>query len=235
MALSFIGWLSGLTATGVFLFSIIFGLFAIFKARKTKSNPLLYLGLTYFFAGLIFTGDFLDFVTVLLTQTNMDNSTGIIGLINWMWFPGVALFGMFFGAELIIPKRKWTIFVVYLILGIIFDALLFLDPSSAFTYTYPPVPGEDLINDNLILESIPSMLALFFLVSILILDGFGFLRKGIQATGTIRRRFLYLSLGALFYIVGGILDGLFDPGITLIFIRALMVISPILFYLGVKA
>jgi len=234
MVLSFEGWLSGLTASGVFLFSIIFGLFAMIKARRTKSNPLFYLGLTYFFAGLIFIGDFLDFVTVLVTLTNIDNSTGIIGLINWMWFPGVVIFGMFFGAELIILKRKWIIFVVYLILGIVFDVLLFMDPFGAFTFTEPDPLGSDLINDSLILESIPSILALFFLVSILILDGFGFLRKGIQATGTIRRRFFYLSLGALFYIVGGILDGLFDPGITLIFIRALMIISPILFYLGVR-
>ena len=166
MALSFIGWLNGLTASGVFLFSVIFGLFAIYKARKTHSKPLLYLGLTYFFAGLIFTGDFLDFVTVLLTQTNIDNSIGIIGLINWMWFPGVAIFGMYFGAELIVPKKKWTIFIIYLILGIIFDVFLFLDPASALTYTYPTIPGEDLINDNLVLESVVSILALIFLLSI---------------------------------------------------------------------
>jgi len=235
MALTYIGWLNGLTASGVFLFSIIFGLFAIYKARKTHSNPLLYLGLTYFFAGLIFTGDFLDFVTVLITQTNMDNSLGIIGLINWMWFPGVAIFGMFFGAELIMPKKKWTIFTIYLILGILFDVLLFYDPSSALTYTTPYPLGSDLINDSLVLESIVSILALIFLISILILDGFGFLRKGIQSTGIIRRRFYYLSLGAFLYIMGGILDGLFDPGISLIFIRAAMIISAILFYLGVKA
>lgn len=234
MPLSIIGWLNGLTASGVFLFSIIFGLFAVYKARKTHSNPLLYLGLTYFFAGLIFTGDFLDFLTVLVTQTNMDNSLGIIGLINWMWFPGVAVFGMYFGAELIIPNKKWTIFIIYLILGIIFDVLLYLDPSAALTYTYPVNPGEDLINDSLIFESIPSILALIFLVSILILDGFGFLRKGIQSTGVIRRKFYYLSLGAFLYIMGGILDGLFDPGISLIFIRAAMIISALLFYLGVK-
>ena len=234
MALSFIGWLNGLTASGVFLFSIIFGLFAIYKARKTHSNPLLYLGLTYFFAGLIFTGDFLDFITVLITQTNIDNSLGIIGLINWMWFPGVAIFGMFFGAELIMPKKKWTIFTIYLILGIIFDVLLIYDPSSALAYTYPPSPGEDLINDSLVFESIVGILALLFLVSILILDGFGFLRKGIQGTGIIRRKFYFLSLGAFLYIIGGILDGLFDPGISLIFIRAAMIISALLFYLGVK-
>jgi len=234
MALSFIGWLNGLTASGVFLFSVIFGLFAIYKARKTHSKPLLYLGLTYFFAGLIFTGDFLDFVTVLLTQTNIDNSIGIIGLINWMWFPGVAIFGMYFGAELIVPKKKWTIFIIYLILGIIFDVFLFLDPASALTYTYPTIPGEDLINDNLVLESVVSILALIFLLSILILDGFGFLRKAIQSTGIIRRKFYYLSIGAFLYIIGGILDGLFDPGISLIFIRAAMIISALLFYLGVK-
>ena len=234
MALSFIGWLNGLTASGVFLFSIIFGLFAIYKARKTHSNPLLYLGLTYFFAGLIFTGDFLDFITVLITQTNIDNSLGIIGLINWMWFPGVAIFGMFFGAELIMPKKKWTIFTIYLILGIIFDVLLIYDPSSALAYTYPSSPGEDLINDSLVFESIVGILALLFLVSILILDGFGFLRKGIQGTGIIRRKFYFLSLGAFLYIIGGILDGLFDPGISLIFIRAAMIISALLFYLGVK-
>jgi len=227
--------LNGLTASGVFFFSLIFGLFVIYKARKTHSNPLLYLGLTYFFAGLIFTGDFLDFVTVLVTQTNIDNSSGIIGLINWMWFPGVAIFGMFFGAELIVPKKKWTIFTIYLILGIIFDALLFLFPDDALTYTTPNPLGSDLINDSLIFESIVGILALIFLVSILILDGFGFLRKGIQSTGIIRRKFYYLSLGAFLYIAGGILDGLFDPGPIIIFIRGAMIMSALLFYLGVKA
>lgn len=229
-----VGWLNGFTASGVFLFSVIFGLFAMYKARKLHLNPLFYIGLTYFFAGLIFTGDFLDFLTVIITQDNMDNSLGIIGLINWMWFPGVAIFGMYFGAELIVPQKKWTIFTIYLILGIIFDVLLFLFPSSALTYTTPIPSGSDLINDSLILESIPSILAMIFLISILILDGFGFLRKGIQSTGIIRRKFFYLSLGAFLYIAGGILDGLFDPGLYLIFVRAAMIVSAILFYLGVK-
>lgn len=235
MALTPIGWLNGLTASGVFLFSLIFGLFAIYKARKTHSNPLLYLGLTYFFAGLIFTGDFLDFITVLITQTNIDNSLSIIGLINWMWFPGVAIFGMYFGAELIVPTKKKMILIIYLILGIIFDVLLFYDPPSALTYTTPDPLGSDLINDSLILESVVSILALIFLISILILDGFGFLRRAIQGTGIIRRKFYYLSLGAFLYIIGGILDGLFDPGIILIFIRSAMILSALLFYLGVKA
>ena len=233
MALSFVGWLNGITASGVFIFSIIFGLFAVYKARKAHLNLLLYLGLVYCFAGLIYTGDFLDFLTVLITETNIDNF-GIIGLINWMWFPGVVIFAMYFGAELIIPKKKWYIFTIYLLLTILFELFLFLDPSGSVVYNYPAEVGEDLINDNLVFESIAGILVLIFLLSLLIFDGIGFLRKGIQSTGVIRKKFILLSLGAFIYIVGGILDGLFDPGISLIFIRSAMVISAFLFYFGVK-
>ena len=108
---------------------------------------------------------------------------------------------MYFGAELIIPKKKWTFFKIYLILGIIFDVLLFFDPTSALTYTYPTIPSEDLINDSFVLESIVSILALIFLLSILILDVFGLLRKGIQSTGIIRKKFFFLSLGAFLFII----------------------------------
>lgn len=194
---------------------------------------MLYLGLTYFFAGLIYTGDFLDFLTVLLTQTNIEEEM-IIGLINWMWFPGVVIFAMYFGAELIMPKKKWTIFSIYLILSIIFELFLFLDPSGSVVYDFPPTLGEDLINDNLVFESPAGILVLIFLLSLLIFDGIGFLRKGFQSTGVIRTKFFLLSLGALIYIIGGIFDGLFDPGISLIFIRSAMAISAFLFYFGVK-
>jgi len=40
MELSPIGWLNGLTASGDFFFSVIIGLFAINKARKTQLKPL---------------------------------------------------------------------------------------------------------------------------------------------------------------------------------------------------
>ncbi|MFX0178533.1 MAG: hypothetical protein ACFE85_20150, partial [Candidatus Hodarchaeota archaeon] len=123
MALSFVGWLNGITASGVFIFSIIFGLFAVYKARKAHLNLLLYLGLVYCFAGLIYTGDFLDFLTVLITETNIGYiySFELIGLINWMWFPGVVIFAMYFGATLIIPEKKWYIFTIYFLLSIIFE------------------------------------------------------------------------------------------------------------------
>jgi hypothetical protein len=176
----------------------------------------------------------LDFLTILLTQTNFDNSYGIIGLINWMWLAGVVIFAMYLGAILITPKKKWYIFSIYLVLGIIFELFLFLDPSGSITYDNPTTPGEDLINDNLVFESIAGILVLCFLLSILIFDGIGFLIRSFQSSGLIRKKFLLLSLGAFIYIIGGILDGLFSPGIPLIFIRSAMGFSAILFYFGIK-
>ena len=241
MALSIIGWLSGITALGVFVFSIFFGLFAIYKSKKQKSKLLIFLGLVYIFAAFVYIGDVLDFFNILITGTNIDNSTGIIGLINWIWFPGAVFFAMIFGAWLITPGKKWIIFTIYLILAIAFEVFLLMDFENTVSFTYPPSPGEDLINDNLLFESVASMIALVFLVSILIFLGFGFLRKSFQSTGIIRKKFLSLSLGAFIYIAGAILDGLFTPEVSLVFIisliliRSAMAVSAWLFYYGIKA
>ncbi len=226
--------MNGATAFGVFLFSILFGLFFIYRSRKTDAKLLLYLGTTYFFAGLVYLGDVLDFMTILLTGNNIDNKFGIIGLINWMWFPGAILSAIYFGSELITPKRKWYIFSIYIILSIIFELFLFLYPSGSVTYANPPIAGEDLINDNLVEDSVVYFIALIFLLSVIIFLGFGFMIRAIQANGVIRKNFLFLSIGAFVYTIGGILDGLFSPGIILIFIRSAMICSAWLFYLGIR-
>jgi len=234
MSLNFIGWLNGITALGVFFFSFLFGLFFAIKSRKKESNLLLFLGLIYIFAALIYTGDVLDFFTIISTETNINNSSGFIGLMNWIWFPGAVLCAMYVGVILITPKRKWYIFSPYLVLGIIFEFFLFFDPMGTIEQPYPSPLGSDLINDNLVLTSISGIAALIFLLSIFIFMGFGFLRKGIQSTGAIRRKFFFLSSGAFIYIIGAVLDGLFLPGIHLIFVRSAMVFSAWLFYFGLR-
>ncbi|MFX1499544.1 MAG: hypothetical protein ACFFDH_01115 [Promethearchaeota archaeon] len=121
-----------------------------------------------------------------------------------------------------------------MILGIIFELFLFFDLSGSITYTDPSIPGEDLINDFLVFESIAGILVLVFLISIFIFDGIGFLIKSRQSIGVIRKNFLLLSLGTFVFILGGILDGLFSPGIYLIFVRSTMAFSALIFYFGLK-
>ncbi|MFX0070159.1 MAG: hypothetical protein ACFFAO_03625 [Candidatus Hermodarchaeota archaeon] len=194
----------------------------------------MFAGTTYVFAGLVYLGDVLDFFTILSTGSNINNSSGIIGLINWMWFPGAILSAIYIGAELLTPKKKWYIVIFYIILSILFEIFLFIDPFGSVTYVNPTRPGEDLINDNLVEDSVVFFIALIFLLSAILFIGFGFLIRAIKATGDIRKNFLFLSIGAFIYAIGGILDGLFSPGIILIFTRAAMIGSAWLFYLGLK-
>jgi len=234
MVLEPIGWLNGITALGVFFFSFLFGLFFAIKSRKKGSNLLLYLGLIYIFAALVYTGDVLDFFTILSTGDNVhERFVWLIGLINWMWFPGAVLFAMYIGALLITPKKKWYILSIYLVLGVIFELFLFLYPSGSVGYD-PDPEGKDIYNDNLAFTSITGIVALIFLLSLLIFLGFGFLRKGIQSTGIIRRKFFLISSGAFIYIIGAVLDGLFSPGVYLIFVRSAMALSAWLFYFGLR-
>ncbi|MFX1389766.1 MAG: hypothetical protein ACFE9Z_06885 [Promethearchaeota archaeon] len=234
MALSYIGWLSGITATGVFFFSILFGLFFVIKSLKKETRHLTFLGLIYVFAALVYTADVLDFFTILITGTNMDNSFGIIGLINWIWFPGAVLPAMYIGVILLTPKVKWYILSIYIILAILFEVFLIIDLSGSVTYEYPAIPGENLINDNLIFESLVGIIALIYLLSTFVFVGIGFLLKGIKSTGSIRTKFLLISAGAFIYILGAVMDGLFSPGLILLFIRSAMVLSAWLFYFGLR-
>jgi hypothetical protein len=229
-----VGWLNGITATGVFVFSCLFGLFFIYRSRKLQINLLLALGFTYFFAGLVYIGDVSDFITILLTGTNMDNRSGIIGLINWMWFPGAILCAMYIGADLLIPEKKKYFLSIYIILSIIFELLLFLDTAASITYSNPIVPGEDLINDNLVENSYLYFIALLFLLSAIVFLGFGFLIRAIRSKGVIRKNFILLSIGIFLYTIGGILDGLFSPGPILIITRTAMIVSAWLFYIGLR-
>jgi len=83
--LNFLGWIDGLTASGVVIFGILFGGFFIYKSRKSNAKILFYLGLANAFAGLMFLGVFLDFLIVLITQTNINNTDGIVGILSYIW------------------------------------------------------------------------------------------------------------------------------------------------------
>ncbi len=233
MVLSSIGWLNGITAMGVFTFSCLFGLFFIYKARVKKIKLLYYLGVVYVSAGLVYVGDTIDFITILIRATNFENYE-LLGLLNWMWFPLAVICAIYIGFELVALKNRKIFNMIYIGMGIVFEIFLFVDLQGTITYDLPVNPGEDLINDKIVFESVPSILALIFLISIIIILGFGFLSKAIQSTGVIRRKFLFLSLGAFIYTIGGILDSLFSPGVILIVLRAGMILSAWLFYLGLR-
>ena len=235
MALELNGWIDGITSSGVVLLGIIFGLFFIYKARKTGAKLLLYLGLANMLAGLMFLGVFTDFLLVLITQHNIENN-GIVAILSYIWFAPVIITSMYIGAWLLTPKIKLHIVIIFLIISIAFEIIIFIDPLNSFNFIPEPPTSPDgvLIDYNVNLLTIAGILMSGLLLPVLVFLGFGFLFKGLKTSGVIRKNFLYLSIGAFVYTIGGIMDGLFSPGVILIFIRSAMIGSSALFYLGLR-
>ena len=150
MVLEVDGWIDGITASGVVIFGIIFGLFFIYRSKKTNAKLLAYLGLTNIFAGLVFMGVFVDFLFVLIIQENIINTDGIVAILSYIWFAPVIITAMYIGAELLTPKEKKYIVLIFLVISLIFEIVIFIDPLGSFNFDpVPPIiPSANFIDYN---------------------------------------------------------------------------------------
>ena len=169
--LSYVGWITGITAMVVVIFGCIFGLFLFSKSKKSKAKLLFYAGLMIIFAGLCYLGSFYDFLMILLSDSNMDNTYGLLGILGGMWIIPGQLIAIYIGVELLIPNKKWYIISIYLILGIVYELFTFLDPLGSHTFIPPPKSGEDLIEDIFKIEAPAGILCVIFMLSVLIFNG----------------------------------------------------------------
>lgn len=232
--LSYSGWIDGITASGVVIIGIIFGLFFIYKSKKLEAGLLFYLGLLVIFASLAFLGVFLDFLMVVITGRNINNPYGLVGLLSYVWIAPLIVLGMYIGAELMIPKRKWIITGLYCILMVAFEFIIFLNPFGSFNFVYPKKSGDALIDYNLALGSPAGILMIIFIISIVIFLGIGFLIKAFQVTGELRKKFLLLSIGIFLYAIFGLVESLTEPGFVLIIVRIGYISGPLFMYFGLK-
>jgi len=228
------GLIDGITASGVIVFGFIFGGFFLYKARKSGAKVLKILGIVNILAGLMYLGVFTDFLVVLATGTNLDNTYGLVGILSYIWFAPVIILALYIGAELLIPKKKWYLIAITVVICLVFEILFFLDPMGTFNFILPPGPGELLIDYNVNMFTPAGIIMAVLLLLVLIILGFGFLIKSFQSTGVLRRKFLFLSLGAICFCIFGLLEGLTAPGVMVIFVRMGYLISFWLMYYGLK-
>ena len=227
-------WIDGLTASGVIIFGLLFGLFFIYKSKKTGAKMLITLGLANIFAGLTFLGVFLDFILVIFTRTNFDNTYGMVGILSYIWLAPAVVSAIYIGGELLVPKAKWYLVSVFIVLSIVFYFLVFTDPFNTFNFNPPSVSGDGLIDYNLNTFSLAGMIMGLLLILIIIFLGFGFLIKSFQSTGILKRKFFLLSMGSICFCVFGLLEGLVVPGIAVIFVRIGYLSSFWFMYYGLK-
>ncbi len=232
MTLSFEGWLYGIFITCFIISCCIFGIFFIYKSKKSKAKLLFYVGFTSIFTCLTYLGISYDFLTILLTGENADPY--IIIVLCYMWFPLMTIFTIYIGAELLIPEKKRFVITVYIILGIIFEIFLIIDPMGSFTAHPPDKLGESTTGINFIFGTPLFILVVVYFLSFIIFNGFGYLYKSFRSSGIVKRKFLYLAIGTFILIVVGIVNSFLIEIIQLSINIIGNVIGYGLYYFGLK-
>lgn len=229
------GWLNGISALGVLTINIIIGFYGLYKASKLKAKLLTVTALTIISIGLLWLGPTTDFINILINDTNIDPY--IYPLLSYMWAALGITLGMYIGGELLIPKKKWILVGIFLIMSIAYEYFLFSSPQLSFNYKLPGidfVAGEDIIDTSSNYGYPTAYFLIVFILSILIFNGIGFLVKAKQATGILRKKFLYLAIGFIVFAIIVAFDSVVPPMVAVFIVRFGIIISSILIYLGIK-
>ena len=233
MAISGIGLLDGLTATGIIISAVFFGLLSFYKARKLEAKLLAVAGLMMVMVGCFWLGPMCDFLSILITGSNL-NPPELYVYLSYVWVaPGITI-AMYLGSELMMPEKKWIIVVIFATLGLIFEIFLFLFTSSTFVYPLKPANSGDLIDSSFNRASVAFILIAVFLVAALVFLAIGFLIKAKQATGELRKKFTFLSIGFFIFVFCAAFDSILPPGIAIGFVRAVMMTFALWMYLVLR-
>jgi len=234
MAVAWQGWLDGLTAFGIIFFCVVFGLLSFYKSIKLKAKLLSVAGILMFFVGFLWLGPTVDFFVKLITGYNLF-PPHIYVLLSYTWVAPALLFAMYLGGELLVSKLKWVLVGIFLVLGVVFELFLWFSPWQSFDH----IQVDPLIPNGLIDASFNNthptfILVVVFLVSALIFLGIGSIIKAKQATGILRKKFVYMSIGFIIFVLSGALDSILTIPVAIGAVRVVMMTFSIWEYLGLK-
>lgn len=225
--LSVLSGIIGLTTLIVLIAFCISGILFYYVSRKTNIKLLSVMGIFLFFAGICYLGICVDFLTIILTGHNTTRL--ILAYLIWPFVPIVYTLGTYVTFEILIPKRKIYGMAIYIIIAIVFELSIFLDPFGNITFV---VTSDELIDDSLISGSIAGMIGSFMtlfgmFIAIMVVY------KGKKASGVIRRKYYFLALAFFIVNISAFLDFI---GIREIvsFIRLGSLSSIWFYYLGLR-
>lgn len=238
--LSDVGWLNVISIMGIFIFGCSFGLYFMYQGRKTNVKLLFYMGLGILFNGLWYWGNFWESLSILITGENFDNVSGINvpyelqAIMSFIWVPLTIIFVVYVGGELLIPKRKWYIVGFIIFLTLVWELFLFLDPLGSISIYVPTLPGEDLVDEDFIINSLLYFIGFLFSLTSLLFLGIGYLIKSIKSTDILRKKYFYLAIGFILNPMFGMIEGSGIIGVGLFLVRIGMSFTFLLYYLGLR-
>jgi hypothetical protein len=237
LMLSAEGWINGILAFVIIIFSTVIGFSFFYKSIKSKMRLLSYAALMIVFGWTIVLGTCIDFISIISTGTNTDISEETLAIINYMWIVFSGFCSYIYCVKMIIPEKtqlKRFIFAFIIISYSSFEIFLFLDPLGATNFISPNISGENLIVYHFTSGHISPTSMLITTPLYLSLCGYGFLNKSFQSTGILKKKYRYISLGIFFYTGSNLLEGTgFFPN-ALIFFRIGLFLSILFWYLGLR-
>ncbi|MCK4287486.1 MAG: hypothetical protein KAX18_14845 [Candidatus Lokiarchaeota archaeon] len=231
--IGFEGILDGGTAALIVFSSIGFGLFSLYKSIKLKASLLTIAGFAMVFVGFLWLGPTVDFIFLLLGLGNIVPYE-MYAILSYLWVAPALIFAIYLGSELLVPKKKWILVAIYIVLGIVFEYFLWFDTAASFRTLAPTIPGETIIDASFNTRHPTFLLIAVFLISALIFLGIGFAIKAKQSTGLLRKKFIYLSIGFIIFVLSGALDSIIKLPLAIGIIRVIMATFALWMYLGLK-
>lgn len=209
LSLSAIGFLNGLTQSGLLILGCILGVFFIIKSKKTQAKLLLFLGLGTLGIGLWQLAGFIDFIHILATEINLPiYSDKNIPLSSVFWYFTTTfelIFGIAFifysALKLVIPSKRYYFFTLYLILGVSISIIYIWFFSSDVDLVPINSPGDDIINTSikttsLIFPLIIGAVLLYFIFNVL-----GLFLKSFKSRGIVKKKEIQLSIANLLFLI----------------------------------
>ncbi|MHA1985208.1 MAG: hypothetical protein ACW98D_01095 [Promethearchaeota archaeon] len=229
---SIIGWIDGLTAALIIVSSVTFGLISLIKSARLNAKLLAVAGIAMIFVGFLWLGPTIDLFLVLFTGSNI-SPFSTYSILSYLWVAPALIVAMYLGGELILPRGKWILVGIFVVLGGMFEYFLWVQTNDSFTWVLAN-PGEDLIDASFVRTHPTFLMIAVFLVAALIFLGIGFFVKAKQATGELRKKFIYLGLGFTIFVVCGALDSIIKLPLAIGIIRVVMSSFALFMYMGLK-
>jgi signal transduction histidine kinase len=122
---------------------------------------------------------------------------------------------------------------IFILICLIFEFFLIFETESSLGFFYPS-DNTDLINYYVHFSSPLGIIVIIYYVSLFFFLGIGFLYQSVKSKGLIRKKFLYLGIAEMIFIPTSILELLPISSFYFLISRPVLIIVPILIFLGFK-
>ncbi len=227
-----LGMLSGSTAFLIQITGYAIATSCFIRARKKTNSNLIVYGLFFAFMANFFLGPTSDWISVLLTDTNIPPY--LIAQLSYILSQPFFALGMYMGFSLLKPAIARRIFFIYLLAGVIYiPALIFFPEANIIPiYGTPPVGQVDLIDIQLMGTLVLFMIIDMLSFAVILVPSFWWVALSKKSKSIPRKKAFFIALGFTLFVLCGIIDITIPLGPYIGYVRIGMAAGYIFLYLG---